>query len=772
MQRYLRLLGALVAGALIAVPTALAGSDNGSNSDYVPSTFSVKQDQLRQQALAMQAKGLIPADSKVGKVAKGQYVQLAREGEDSIFTILVEFGTATNTTHTHAGDKTHAPVAGDTAPAPLHNQIPKPDRSVDNSTIWTSNFDQTHYNNLLFADNAGAVSMRNFYKEQSSNRYTVNGDVSDWIKVPYNEPSYGSNYCGSIVCADTYRLIQDGANAWYAKQIANGMTPDQINTYLSKFDKWDRYDANGNGNFNEPDGFIDHFQMIHAGEGEEVGGGQQGTDAIWSHRSYAARQAGGPNGFPGVHIGNSNYWIGDYTIEPENGGAGVFSHEFAHDLGLPDEYDTSGNTGGAENSTGFWTLMSSGSYGNDGTEDIGSKPLPMNAWDKFELGWLNYEVARPGEKTSEHKLGPAEYNTKQAQGLITVLPDRKVTSNVGTPKTGSWMYYSTTGDALNVSMSKSFAVPTGNTTLTADINYSTEPDFDYAFLEVSTDNGATFKPVATSVSTATDPNGNNPSLTGIQGSSGGWVPLTANLGAATAGKTVVIRWRYATDANTHGAGIQLDNISVGGAAADGAETDTGWTFDGWKRSTGQEVNSYFNAYFAENRTYSGYDASLAVGPYNFGFLDNPQLQNFVERHPYEDGLLVWYFNSQYTDNNVGDHPGEGEILPVDSHPAMLHWSDGSLVRPRIAAYDATFGLDPTDAITLHRNSVPTTFASQAAVPVFNDLNSYWVASDPADARYKASWYSVNNPHTGTQIQVKSLTPGGFMQVSVTPPAAG
>ena len=120
-------------------------------------------------------------------------------------------------------------------------------------------------------------------------------------------------------------------------------------------------------------------------------------DAIWSHRWYAYYSANGPDGpgpsfFGGVKVGDSNYWIGDYTVEPENGGVGVFAHEFGHDLGLPDLYDTSGNTGGAENSVGFWSLYSSGSYGNTGiaSEGIGSKPIPMSAYEKIFLGWSDY----------------------------------------------------------------------------------------------------------------------------------------------------------------------------------------------------------------------------------------------------------------------------------------------------------------------------------------------------------------------------------------------
>jgi immune inhibitor A len=325
----------------------------GAKTDNPSHSLGDRQFELHTKGLESKLNG--KTNGPVAEVAHGQFVELAREGEDTIWTILAQFGTSIN------------PATGGT-PGPVRNQIPQPDRSVDNTTIWAPDFNKGYYENMLFSEAPGAVSMRNFYIEQSSNRYTVNGVVEDWVQLAFNEARYGTNLCGDIVCTTVWTFINHTGDAWYNAQIAAGKTPAQIDAYLAQFDVWDRYDYDGDGNFDEPDGYVDHFQAVHAGVGEETGGGAQGTDAIWSHRWYAyfpgsflGPDGAGPHDLGGIRVGNSNLWIGDYTVEPENGGVGVFSHEFAHDLGLPDLYDTSGNTGGAENSTGFWTLMSSGS---------------------------------------------------------------------------------------------------------------------------------------------------------------------------------------------------------------------------------------------------------------------------------------------------------------------------------------------------------------------------------------------------------------------------
>ncbi len=779
------LIGALVlalsvgAGFSVAAPDAGQGRDENQNAHDMKSPRSEKQRELRKRGLELKLEGKIAKDAKVGQVAKGQYVELAREGEDSIFTVLGEFGTATATDH----PASHGGHAGG-APGPLHNQIAQPNRALDNTTIWTADFSESYYERLLFSEAPGAVSMRNYYIEQSSNRYTVNGDVTPWVKVPYNARSYGSNYCGSNVCQDTWRFVNDSVDAWAAT-----MSVADANAYLARFDVWDRYDFDHDGNFDEADGYIDHFQSVHAGEGEETGGGPQGTDAIWSHRWKAWFSGSGPDGVGpatfqdgGLRIGSTNYWIGDYTIEPENGGVGVFAHEFAHDLGIPDLYDTAG--GAAENSTAFWTLMSQGSYGASGRPEdgIGTKPTHMGNWEKFQLGWLNYEVADPADKKSEHKLGPAELNTKQAQGVFVLLPDNVVDVDLGDPYEGERFYYSDAADGLDTTMTRSITLPAGAVSLAAKVRYNIELDWDYAYLRVSTNNGATWTAIETNRSTDANPNGQNlgEGITGVQAT---WGDLTANL-SAYAGQTVLIQLRYWMDGaqvgqpgvTTPPPGFQIDAITITGQPLDGAEGTVAWTFSpsdgsGFRVTTGAETTSYFNAYVLANRQYAGYDESLRTGPYNFGFLHDPTRQDWVEHFPYQDGLLIDYWNTEYTDNNTSEHPGGGLILPVDAHPSWHHFANGTLMRPRILSYDSTFGLEPTQSITLHANGVPTTIPSQPAAPVFDDRNQYWSAADDqghtAPHTRAPGWYGVDVPKTGTEVRVKSQTPGGFMQVEVS-----
>ena len=715
-----------------AAPNASGGvgDDPGPapKMDNKPDPLTTKQLALKEQALEAKLNG--KASGKTKEVARGQYVELDLEGTGMIWTVMGEFSDFP------------------------HNSIAQPDRTVNNTTLWVPDFSKAHMDALLYDRTPGANSMANYYLEQSSGRYTVAGEATDWIPVD-NHRIYDDNPDSNV-----WFFLQDTVNGWYNAQIAAGKTPAQINAYLNQFDTRDRYDYNGNGNFDEPDGYIDTFQSVHSGEGEEAGGGALGAEAIWSHSWYAYSNligTAGPafNKFGGIQIGNSDYWVGKYTIQPENGGVGVFTHEYAHDLGLPDLYDTSGG----ENGTGFWTLMSSGSWMGDGTTDIGSMSSHMGAWEKFQLGWLNYEVAYAGQK-SEHKIGPMESNTKQAQGLFVILPKKSVVTNIGAPFAGSSYYYSGAGDNFNNFMYKSFNLAAAST-LTAKVKYNIELDWDYAYLVVSTDNGATWQSLQTNLSTTTDPNGQNFGY-GITGISSGWVDLTANLPAGN----VLLGFRYWTDTNTGGFGLMVDDINVTGFPTDGAETAAGWTYapatGGFRVTNGTETALKNHYYVAEYRTYKGYDSTLKVGPYFFGYLNNPALANFVDHFPYQDGLLINYWDTSQKNNQTLVHPGAGLLLPIDAHYTTLKRVDNVRWRNRIQTYDSTFTLDRTDALNnLHVNSVLSPVPSLKAVSVFDDRTLYYDPTNPQG--------SVKNPNTGTQIRIQSISAqDSFMQVEVRP----
>ncbi|KAB2972975.1 M6 family metalloprotease domain-containing protein [Streptomyces sp. SS1-1] len=710
----------------------------------------------RQEALNQVISGKTKVKNRGGsqvvelKSKKGdsKYVELGREKTDKIFTILVEFGDQIS-------------QFGGT-PGPLHNQIAKPDPKKDNSTAWKADYNRQHFQDMYFGTGKNTESVKKYYEKQSSGRYSVDGEVSDWVKVPYNEARYGNNACGSSNCSSVWNIVSDGLNSWVAQQKAAGRTDAQIKADVAQFDQWDRYDFDGDGDFNEPDGYIDHFQIVHAGEDESAGGGVQGTDAIWAHRWYAFGTDAGATGpaqnkLGGAQIGNTGIWVGDYTVQPENGGLGVYAHEYGHDLGLPDLYDTQGG----ENSTGFWTLMSSGSWLGTGKKEIGDLPGDMTAWDKLQLGWLKYDTAKAAT-SSWHKLGVAEYNTKHKQALVVELPKKKVTTEIVQPAQGENQWWSGSGDSLSNTLTRSVDL-TGKSaaSLTLDGWWDIEAGYDYLYTEVSTDGGANWTALeGTADGTALGKDASGKPA--IDGTSGAWKKLVFPLDAY-AGKKVDLRFRYQTDGGVAQKGFTADNIAVtadGSAVfSDDAETaDDAWTKKGFSRIGASITDDYAQYYIAENRQYVSYDKTLKTGPYNFGFTTTRP--DWVEHYAYQNGLLIWKWDTSQLDNNTSQHPGAGLILPIDSHPTQLKWKNGTLMRNRIQAYDSPFSTFRTDGMTLHNADVAVKIPSRPGVSVFNDrTNTYYDASNPSAG--------VKITDTNTKIKiVKEAKDGSTIEIEV------
>ncbi|MFV5997360.1 immune inhibitor A domain-containing protein [Streptomyces sp. NPDC056231] len=739
------------------------------NAHNLKGPFSEQQDAQRQAALEQVVSGDKKVStrngSKVVKLDDKKYVELGRKKTDKIFTILVEFGDKVDDTTMFDpdGDGPKPPVKkyGGT-PGPLHNKIAKPDPAKDNSTAWQADYNQAHFQDLYFGEGAGKDSLKTYYEKTSSGRYSVDGQVSDWVKVPYNEARYGSNYCGSSNCANAWDMVRDGVNAWAADQKAKGRTPEQIKADLAQYDQWDRYDYDNDGDFNEPDGYIDHFQVVHAGEDESAGGGVEGANAIWAHRWYAYGTNAGATGpadnkAGGTEIGDTGMWVGDYTAQPENGGLGVFAHEYGHDLGLPDLYDT---TNRAENSVGFWSLMSAGSWLGTGKNAIGDMPGDMTAWDKLQLGWLDYASAKAATN-SVHKLGVSEYNTKDKQALVVSLPAKPVTTAVTTPAEGAKQWWSDMGDNLNNTLSRSVDL-TGKSKASLDLSgwWDIEKDYDYLYTEVSENGGASWTAIDGTADGKAIPRdaSDKPALTDVSGT---YQKLSYSLDAY-AGKKIDIRFRYATDGGAGGVGFAADTIAVNADGAvlfsDNAEgDDNGWTAKGFSRVGASFTKDYPQYYIAENRQYVSYDKTLKVGPYNFGFANTRP--DWVEHYPYQNGLMIWLWDQSQKDNNVSTHPGQGLILPIDAHAKPLKWADGTVIRNKIQPFDAPFSWRPTDAFTLHKADVATKIKSQPGVPVFDDhKGTYWYAENKTGSVKVADTNTritiVSEPLSGSTITVK------------------
>lgn len=78
------------------------------------------------------------------------------------------------------------------------------------------------------------------------------------------------------------------------------------------------------------------------------------------------------------------------------------------------------------------------------------------------------------------------------------------------------------------------------------------------------------------------------------------------------------------------------------------------------------TNDYDNYHSAGHRTYVSYDRYLKTGPHTFGFADTKP--DFVEHHPYQQGVLISYRDRSQVDTDTVVRPGQGRSMDIDAHP--------------------------------------------------------------------------------------------------------
>lgn len=704
----------------------------------------------------------LKADAQAKKSKKGpNYKQADVTQEAKLLTILVEFDenavddfsdlyvpTSFGATDCKPGE----PQSG-----PLHNGIPDPAsyELEDNNSMWVPDFSSEHYNNMLFTKDGitervrtdltgpdgqpgfdiSGYTMKNMYEEMSQGAYTVTGEATPWITVPHSEAYYGATVC-HLNDEGVYEAgpMQD-QQGHPDNPLGPGQLPIDAVAALAEaqpdfpwadYDIEDQGDRDGDGDVHEPDGVIDHVVLVHAGEDKSGGGGAQGTYALWAHSSAVA---GGAD-IPGTDLKLSNY-----IVQPEDSGVGVFAHEYGHDLGLPDLYDTSN---AASSDVDFWDLMSSGSHAGPIFQ---SMPTHMGLWDKYVLGWADPAVVNPGDEADTYKVGQNSRPLKGTEDGVKVnLPDKVVT--LATPHSGENMWYSGADqDWADLRLGRTIDVPATEPKFWMWNDYVIEEDWDYGFVEVSTDGGTTwteqkvYDEAGTLVSTDdgdADPNGRladfgggTAKKYGLTGSSHGWRHDYVDL-TAYAGQTVQLRMRLATDAAFQERGWFSDDFSV----TSGAETvwsddveqgDNGWTAEvasfttttgpGWRQDTGTSTKAQY--YLVEWRNYDGFDEGLKYA-YNSVYSEGAWK---VEKLAYNaPGMLVWYRDTTYGSANMitaneaalPSYGAKGGLLIVDSHFNPLQRTGAAadadpstlnVMPSRAQSSNAAFGLVPTTPFT-------------------------------------------------------------------------
>ncbi|MBB1383647.1 immune inhibitor A, partial [Shewanella sp. SR41-2] len=323
--------------------------------------------------------------------------------------------------------------------------------NVGDTDMYYSSYPTSHYQQLLFSEtgftgpsNQTLQSAHQYFQAVSGNSFYFTGQVQDWVTADNNAAYYGGNDSDD----------NDKAVPELVKEAVTKAVSGMSDTELESYDIEDPFDIDGDGNYDEADGIIDHVMLFHSSIGEEAGGGVLGEDAIWSHRFYVDSNT---NGY--VIPGRALKIFG-YTVQPIDAAAGVCTHEFGHDLGLPDEYDTTNSGDGSP--VGSWSLMSGGSWTGSiaGAQPSGFSPYAKSfLQQKYKGKWVNEQHISLADLTSSGTAVQLNHavNTDAVNQLSIALPAEAVAFKA--PLTGQYQYYSGQGNMINNAMSFDVTLP-------------------------------------------------------------------------------------------------------------------------------------------------------------------------------------------------------------------------------------------------------------------------------------------------------------------------
>lgn len=175
-------------------------------------------------------------------------------------------------------------------------------------------------------------------------------------------------------------------------------------------------------------------------------------------------------------------------------------------------------------------------------------------------------------------------------------------------------------------------------TLTFDSYQRIEENWDYGFVQVSTDGGKTWESLANEHTDASaDPNAHprvKANLPGVTGNTDGWEPQTFDLSPYAGDNSVLVSFRYVTDWAVVEDGWYVRNVSIAGTAI---PTDTTGPYESKREATGNYVEYQFTFVgVMSNGNYRVHQLDMRT----FDEADQEELEQFLRNENFEEVVVV------------------------------------------------------------------------------------------------------------------------------------